>query len=187
MLRGWPSAAGKRVLVNGASGSTGPFSVQLAKAAGAEVTGVARGSKLAMVRAAGADHVIDHTAVDVIRAGQRYDMVIDAAGTRSMLDWVRVLAPGGRYATFGSPSTAGIFVGMALGPLLSIAARPRKLGLMFQWKPNDPADSAEVLRLVAEGTFRPVIDRTYPLEEVPDALRRVLAGDAVGKQVIAVG
>jgi NADPH:quinone reductase-like Zn-dependent oxidoreductase len=86
MLGGWPSAAGRRVLVNGASGSTGPFSVQLAKASGAEVTGVARTSKLDMVRAAGADEVIDHTVVDVTRGSRRWDLVIDAAGTRSMLD-----------------------------------------------------------------------------------------------------
>lgn len=187
MLRGWPSAAGKRVLINGASGCTGPFSVQLAKAAGAEVTGVARTSKLDLVRAAGADHVIDHTQVDVTRAGERYDLVLDAAGNRSVLDWVRVLTPTGRYATFGSSSTPAILHGALVGPLLSIAARPRKLGLMFQWKPNDPADSAEILGLVRDGTIRPIIDRTYPLEEVPDALRRIIAGEARGKLVIAVG
>jgi NADPH:quinone reductase-like Zn-dependent oxidoreductase len=187
MLGGWPSAAGKRVLVNGASGCTGPFSVQLAKAAGAEVTGVARTSKLDLVLAAGADHVIDHTAEDVTRGARRWDLVIDAAGNRNMLAWVKVLAPGGRYTTFGSSSTPRILGGLALGPLLSVAARPRKLGLMIQWKPNDPADSQEVLGLVRDGTLRPMVDRTYPLEEVPDALRRMQAGEAKGKLLIAVG
>lgn len=186
MLGGWPSAAGKRVLVNGASGCTGPFSVQLAKAAGAEVTGVARTSKLDLVLAAGADHVIDHTAEDVTRGARRWDLVIDAAGNRNMLAWVKVLAPGGRYTTFGSSSTPRILGGLALGPLLSVAARPRKLGLMIQWKPNDPADSQEVLGLVRDGTLRPMVDRTYPLEEVPDALRRMQAGEAKGKLVIAI-
>lgn len=187
MLGGWPSAAGRRVLINGASGCTGPFSVQLAKAAGAEVTGVARTSKLDLVLAAGADHVIDHTREDVLRAGKRYDLVLDAAGTRSVLEWVKVLAPGGRYATFGSSSTPRILEGFVVGSLLSVAARPRKLGLMIQWKPNDPADSQEILGLVRDGTLRPVIDRTYPFEEVPEALRRMAAHEARGKLLIAVG
>jgi NADPH:quinone reductase-like Zn-dependent oxidoreductase len=100
---------------------------------------------------------------------------------------VKVLAPGGRYATFGSSSTPRILQGMVVGPLLSIAARDRKLGLMFQWKPNDPADSQEILGLVRDGTLRPIVDRTYPLEQVPDALRRMAAGEAMGKLVIAIG
>jgi NADPH:quinone reductase-like Zn-dependent oxidoreductase len=186
MVKAWPSAAGMRVLVNGASGCTGPFTVQLAKAAGAEVTGVARSSKLDLVRAAGADHVIDHTQQDVRHLGRRYDAIIDAAGTRSVLDWVPVLAPGGRYTTFGGPSSLRVLHGLVVGPLLSVAARPRHLGLMIAWKPNDPADSAEVLRLVGEGALRPIVDRTYPLEEVPDALRRMAAGEARGKLVIAI-
>ena len=185
-VKAWPSAAGMRVLVNGASGCTGPFTVQLAKAAGAEVTGVARTSKLALAEAAGADHVIDHTREDVRRLGRHYDAIVDAAGTNSVLDWVKVLAPGGRYTTFGSASSLRVLHGLVVGPLLSVAARPKHLGLMIAWKPNDPADSAEVLRLVAAGTLRPIVDRTYPLEEVPDALRRMAAGDAHGKLVIAI-
>lgn len=187
LVKAWPSAAGMRVLVNGASGSTGPFTVQLAKAAGAEVTGVARTTKLELVRAAGADHVIDHTRDDVLQMGHRYDAIVDAAGTRSVLDWVPVLTPRGRYTTFGSTSSLRVLHGLVVGPLLSIAARPKHLGLMIAWKPNDPTDSQEILGLVRDGTLRPMVDRTYPLDEVPEALRRMQAGEATGKLLIAVG
>jgi NADPH:quinone reductase-like Zn-dependent oxidoreductase len=177
---------GQQVLINGASGCVGPFAVQLAKAAGAEVTGVARTSKQELVRSLGADHVIDHTREDVTRLGKRYDLVLDTAGTRSVLAWRKVLAPGGRYASFGSPSTLRILQTLIVGPALSIG-RPRRLGIMLAWKPDDATDSAEALRLVAAGTLRPAIDRTYPLEEVPAALRRMIAGDAMGKLLIAIG
>jgi NADPH:quinone reductase-like Zn-dependent oxidoreductase len=176
---------GQRVLINGASGCVGPFAVQLAKAAGAHVTGVARGDKLDLVRSLGADEVIDRRREDVTRSGRRFDLVLDSAGTRSVFAWRRVLAPGGRYATFGSPSTARILQTFIGGALLS-AIGSRRLGLMTAWKPDDPQDMAEVLRLVQAGTLRPVIDREVPLEDVPDAYRRMIAGDARGKLVIAV-
>ena len=177
---------GQRVLINGASGCVGPFAVQLAKAAGAEVTGVARTAKLDMVRALGVDHVIDHTQEDVTRLGRCYDLILDTAGTRSVFAWRKVLRSGGRYATFGSPSTLRILQTLVMGPAISLG-HSRKVGLMLAWRPNDPTDSQAALRLVADGTLRPVIDRTYPLEEVPDALRRMIDGDAQGKLVIAIG
>ena len=176
---------GQRVLINGASGCTGPFAVQLAKAGGAHVTGVARTSKLDLVRSMGADRVIDHTREDVLGMPDRWDLVLDAAGTRSVLAWRRVLAPDGRYSTFGGPSSLRILQSLVVGPLLSIGRR-RTLGVMIAWKPNDPTDSQEALRLVEAGTLRPAVDRTYPLEEVPDALRRVAAGEAHGKLLIAI-
>ncbi len=188
MVGAWPDASGKRVLVNGASGCTGPFSVQLAKIAGAaEVTGVARTAKLDIVRNLGADRVIDHTREDVFRNGRRYDAIVDAAGNRSVLDWLAVLAPAGRYTTFGGPSTPRILQGMALGPLLSLVARPRSLGLMLQWKPNDAADLRTVLGLVRDGAVRPVIDSVHPLEAVPDAYRLLASGEARGKLLVTNG
>jgi len=177
---------GQRVLINGASGCTGPFAVQLAKAAGAHVTGVARTSKLDLVRSLGADRVIDHTQEDVLAMPDRWDLVLDAAGTRSVLAWRRVLAPDGRYSTFGGPSSLRVLQSLVVGPLLSVGRR-RKLGVMVAWKPNDAADSQHALRLVEAGTLRPVIDRSYPLDEVPAALRRMMAGEAQGKLLIAVG
>ena len=176
---------GQRVLINGASGCVGPFAVQLAVRAGAEVTGVARTSKLDLVRSLGAQHVIDHTREDVTRLGERYDLILDTAGTRSVLAWRHVLAEGGAYATFGSPSTLRILQTLVVGPALSIGRR-RKLGLMLAWKPNDPTDMAEAARLLETGALVPAIDRTFTFEQVPEALRVMVDGGARGKLVIAV-
>jgi NADPH:quinone reductase-like Zn-dependent oxidoreductase len=174
---------GDRVLINGASGCTGPFAVQMAKAAGAEVTGVCRTSKVDFVRSLGADLVVDYTREDYTRSGQRYDRILDAAGNHSVFAVRRALAPSGIFRSFGGTSTVRILVTMIGGPLLSMG-RKRSMGIMLAWKPNDPAEMAVLGEMLEAGTLAPVIDRRFPLVEVADALRYVAAGSAQGKVVI---
>jgi NADPH:quinone reductase-like Zn-dependent oxidoreductase len=165
-----PLREGEHVLVNGAGGCVGPFLVQLAKAAGAEVTGVDRADLHPLVRTAGADHVVDHAHDDVTRGAARFDVVVDLAGDRSMRRWRRVLAPRGRYTLIAASPTA--FVRAALG------------GGAFTWRPNHRTDLEELARLVDDGTVVPLLDREFPLEQVPDALRHRDAGRARGKVVV---
>lgn len=173
---------GGRVLVNGASGNVGPFAVQIAKAFGAHVTGVCSTSKMDMVRGLGADHVIDYTREDYTRGGQRYDWIVDVAGNRSILECRRALKPGGVYVMVGG-STRRIFGALLLGPLISLAGS-RKMGLMLWWKPFKKEDVVLLKELIEAGKIKPVIDRTYALAEVPEALRHLDAGRARGKVVI---
>jgi NADPH:quinone reductase-like Zn-dependent oxidoreductase len=175
---------GSRVLVNGAAGNVGPFVVQLAKAFGAEVTAVATGAGLDLVRTLGADHVIDFMREDYARRPERYDWIVDMWATRSVLASRRALRPGGRYVMIGGP-TGRILEALVVGGVAS-AAGSRKAGLLIWWKPFDPAVVATLLRLVEEGRLRPAIGARHPLEGVPDALRAVQTGAAVGKQLIEV-
>ena len=174
---------GHRVLVNGASGNVGPFAVQIAKAFGAEVTGVCSPGKMDLVRSIGADHVIDYTREDVTRGDLRYDWIVDVVGNRSILEWRRVLTPGGVYVTAGGP-TARIFEALLLGPLMRLIGN-RKMGLLW-WKPFKQEDVALLSRLIETGRIRPVIDRTFPLHEVPQALRYLQERRAAGKIVVTV-
>ena len=175
---------GDSVLINGASGNVGPFAVQLAKSYGAEVTGVCSTRKMDFVRSLGADHVIDYTQVDYTRLGPRYDYILDVWGRRSFLAPRRALKPGGRYVMVGG-TTGAIFEGLILGPVIS-AFGSRKVGLLWGWKPFDPADIAILSRLLESGAIRPAIDRRYPLAEVPAALRDLQAGRPLGKLIITV-
>jgi len=182
-LRGGRSIGpGSRVLVNGASGNVGPFAVQISKSLGAHVTGVCRTGKVDFVRALGADDVVDYTREDVTRSGRRFDWILDVHGSRSLLAWRRALAPGGRYVMAGG-RTPRIFEALLLGPLISLAGG-RRLGLLLWWKPFDPAGVTQLSRLLETGAIAPAIDRTFPLAEVPDALRYLAAGRARGKVVI---
>jgi NADPH:quinone reductase-like Zn-dependent oxidoreductase len=177
--------SGDNVLINGASGCVGPFAVQMAKAAGAQVTGVCRTSKMDFVRSLGADHVIDYTRDDYTRNGQRYDRILDAAGNRSVFAVRRALAPNGVYQSFGGPSTARIVQTLILGPLTSLFGS-RRMGLMTAWKPNDAREMAILGEMLEAGTLVPVIDRRYTLSQVPDAFRYLAAGNAQGKLVITM-
>jgi NADPH:quinone reductase-like Zn-dependent oxidoreductase len=174
---------GQRVLIHGASGGVGTFAVQLAKALGAEVTAVCSTSKVDLVRSLGADGVIDYTREDFTKHGRRYDLILAVNGNRSLFDYRRALAPKGRYVVSGGSMTQ-IFQAMLLGPLLS---RPggQQLGNLLA-RPNQQ-DLAFVAGLLEAGRVAPVIDRCYPLEGVPEALRYLGAGHAVGKVVIQVG
>lgn len=174
---------GHHVLVNGASGNVGPFAVQIAKSFGAEVTGVCSTGKMDLVRSIGADHVIDYTREEVSRGDQRYDWIVDVVGERSILEWRRVLKPGGVYATAGGP-TARIFEALLLGPLMRLSGN-RKMGLLW-WKPFKQEDVATLSELIETGRIKPVIDRAFPLHEVPQALRYLEEKRAKGKIVVTM-
>jgi NADPH:quinone reductase-like Zn-dependent oxidoreductase len=176
--------AGDRVLIDGASGNVGPFAVQIAKAMGAEVTGVASTAKLDMVRALGVDHVIDYTQVDYTKAGERYDWVVDTDTHHSVSRVRRALRPDGVYVTLGGDSGA-LLSGIVLGPLRSLRS-DRWSGLMLWWKPMHAPDVDRLKELIAAGSVKPVIDRQLPLDQIVDALRLVDEGKAHGKVVIDV-
>jgi NADPH:quinone reductase-like Zn-dependent oxidoreductase len=182
--RGRRVQAGQRVLVNGASGNVGPFAVQIAKAFGAEVTGVCSTGKMDLVRELGADHVIDYTREDVSRGGRRYDWIVDVAGNHPILGWRRALRPGGTYVMVGGP-TSRILAALVLGPAISLAGG-RKMGLMLWWKPFKKDDVAVLVELIEAGAVAPVIDRRYPLDKVADALRYLKGGRARGKIIITM-
>jgi NADPH:quinone reductase-like Zn-dependent oxidoreductase len=175
--------AGARVLVNGASGSVGPFAVQLAKAFGAQVTAVCSPAKAAMVAALGADKVIDYTQEDYTRGDRRYDWIVDVAGNRSVLECRRALKRGGVSVMVGG-STARICGCLFLGPVISLAER-RQMGFLW-WKPFRSEDVELLKSLIGAGKVKPVIDRTYPLADLPEALRYLESGQATGKVVIAM-
>jgi NADPH:quinone reductase-like Zn-dependent oxidoreductase len=176
--------AAQKVLIVGASGGVGLFAVQIARAFGAEVTGVASSEKMELVRSLGADHVIDYTRQDFSRGGQRYDLIVDTGGNRSLSDLRRALAPRGTLVIVGGESDdrwfGGIgrqlrasmlspFVGQRMGTLLAIANR---------------ADLLVLKDLIESGRVRPVIGRTYSLSEVPEAMRHLEERRALGKVVI---
>jgi NADPH:quinone reductase-like Zn-dependent oxidoreductase len=175
--------AGQRVLVIGASGGVGTFAVQIAKALGAEVTGVCGAANLELVRSLGADHVIDHTRTDASATGERYDVVLQLAGTASPRRLRRALVPGGTLVLCnGQGRMAGvdrILAAVLLDPFV------RERLVVFVTKENG-ADLATLAAMIESGQVRPVIDRTYPLAEAADALRYLEAGHARGKVVIAV-
>jgi NADPH:quinone reductase-like Zn-dependent oxidoreductase len=174
--------AGDRVLIDGASGNVGPFAVQIAKALGAEVTGVARTGKLDFVLSLGADHVVDFTTTDYTRQEERYDWIVDTDSHHSVFAIQRVLAPGGVYVTLGGNSRS-IFGSLLVAPLLSRLVGKR-LGLMLWWKPFHAPDVARVTELIASGRVRTSIDRRFPLDQVVDALRWVNEGHARGKVIV---
>jgi NADPH:quinone reductase-like Zn-dependent oxidoreductase len=175
---------GDTVLIDGASGNVGPFAVQIAKAMGAEVTGVASTDKLDLVRSVGADHVIDYTKVDYTKGSERYDWILDTDTHHSVTRVRRALKPNGVYVTLGG-ETADILGGMVAGPLLSRFS-DRWSGLMLWWKPMHPPDVDRLKELIDEGKLKPVIDRRYPLTRVVEALRYVDEGRARGKVVITI-
>ena len=161
----------------------GPFAVQIAKAFGAEVTGVDSTGKLDMLRSIGADHVIDYTKEDFTRIGQRYDRILDVAAYRSIFECRRALKANGVYVVVPN-SVAGMFQAVFLGPLISMAGS-RKMGIQ-PGRPFDKADVAFLKELIEAGKVTPVIDRRYPLSEVPEALRYQEEGHPRGKLVITM-
>lgn len=173
---------GARVLIDGASGNVGPFAVQIAKAMGAEVTGVASGDKLDFVRSVGADHVIDYRSVDYTKAGERYDWIVAVDAHHPIRAVRRALKPGGVYVTMGG-TTATMFAALG-GSLVMSRFGDRWSGMMLWWKPMHRPDIHTLKKLIADGKLKPMIDRRYRLEEVADALRWVEDGHARGKVVI---
>lgn len=171
---------GQKVLVNGASGGVGTYAVQIAKSFGAEVTGVSSTGKLEMVRALGADHVIDYTKEDFTKNGLRYDLIIAANGYHPISDYKRALSPKGIYVMTGGTG-AQMVEAMFQGSWISMTGS-KKMGNLSM-KPNKE-DLIFLKELLEAGKVVPVIDRRYPLSEVADAMRYLEEGHARGKIVI---
>ena len=175
---------GSKVLINGASGGVGTFAVQIAKALGTEVTGVCSGRNLAMVRAIGADHVVDYTKEDFTSNGQQYDLIFDAVGNHSVSDLKRALSPNGICVIAGFTTLSLLFESMLLGPLTSLIGS-KKIGRMDTVHTNKE-DLLFLKDLLEAGKVVPVIDRYYPLREVPEAIRYLEEEHARGKVVITM-
>ena len=173
---------GQKVLINGASGGVGTFAVQIAKSFGAEVTGVCSTAKLDMVSSLGADHVIDYTKEDFTKNGQQYDRILAANGYHPISDYRRALSPNGTYVMTGG-SGAQMLQAMTLGPIMSMTGS-KKLGYVSMKQNKE--DLVFVKDLLEGGEITPIIDRTYPLNEVPEAIRYLEEGHAKGKIVISV-
>jgi NADPH:quinone reductase-like Zn-dependent oxidoreductase len=178
-------STGQRVLIIGAGGGVGTFAVQIAKAYGAEVTGVCSSAKSELVRSIGADHVIDYTRQDFADGPSRYDVILDIAGNRSLSRLRRVLTPRGTLVIVGGED-AGKWLGVrrqlgasALSPFVG-----QKLGTFISKERGQ--DLEELRKLLEAGAVRPVVDRTFPLDEVPEAIRYLRDGRARGKIVISV-
>ena len=171
---------GQKVLINGASGGVGTFAVQIARALGAEVTGVCSTSKVDMVRSIGADHVIDYTREDFTQGRQRYDLILDNVGNHSFAEYRRVLTSRGIIQpNTGHAGMSYVLKAALLSPLM------RQQGRLFVANPNHK-DLVVLKDLIEAGKVTPVIDRTYPLKETPEAFRYLDEGHARGKVVITM-
>ena len=178
---------GQQVLVIGAAGGVGSFAVQLAKAFGAQVTGVASTTKVELVRSLGADEVIDYTREDFTDGAQHYDLIVDTAGRRSLAQLRRALTRRGTLVIVGGEG-GGRWLGgfdrqILRAPLLSALVRQRLRPLVSKERSEDLVVLKE---LIEAGKVMPVIDRTYPLRKVPEAIRYLEQGHAGGKVVITV-
>jgi NADPH:quinone reductase-like Zn-dependent oxidoreductase len=181
--------SGQKVLINGASGGVGTFAIQIAKSMGAEVTGVCSTRNLDMVRSLGADHVIDYTKEDFTKSAQRYDVILDNVANRSLSECRAVLNPDGRYVLIGG---GGVKESRWLGPGLTHAFKAmllskfvsQKMGMMLA--ELNQKDLTTLGDLMQSGKVTPVIDRTYKLSELPQAIQYLEQGHARGKVVIAV-
>jgi NADPH:quinone reductase-like Zn-dependent oxidoreductase len=180
---------GKRVLVNGASGGVGTFAVQIAKSFGAEVTGVCRTRNVELVRSLGADHVVDYTTDDFVRAGQRYDVVLDLVGNRSLADLRQALTPTGTLVLSGGGVSEG---GSLIGPLglfikaMAVSRFVRGQRITFLTAKASAENLATLRELVESGAVRPVVDRTYTLPEAAEAIRYLEVEHARAKVVVTV-
>ncbi|MEU5069829.1 NAD(P)-dependent alcohol dehydrogenase [Streptomyces virginiae] len=177
--------AGQRVLVLGASGGVGTYAVQLAKAFGAHVTGVCSTAKTDLVRSIGADEVVDYTQEDPVDGSRRYDLVLDIAGNRPLSRLRRALTARGTLVIVGGEG-GGRWLGgneRQLGALLLspfVGQRLRSLAVMEQHH----SDLRALTELIEDGSVTPVVDRSYPLAEVPDAIRHLRGGEVRGKIAI---
>jgi NADPH:quinone reductase-like Zn-dependent oxidoreductase len=178
---------GQTVLVVGAAGGVGSLVVQIAKAYGATVTAVASTSKEELVRSIGADDVIDYTRSDFADGSRHWDVMVDTAGRRPLSQLRRALTPKGTLVIVGGDGggrwTGGFFRGMLRAPVVSLFVGQRLRGLATKVKREDVITLTE---MIEAGTLTPVIDRTYPLIEAPDAIRYLEEGHAAGKIVVTV-
>jgi NADPH:quinone reductase-like Zn-dependent oxidoreductase len=179
---------GQKVLINGASGGVGTFAVQIAKSFGADVTGVCSTRNLDMVRSLGADHVIDYTKEDFTKNGQRYDLILDNVGTQPLSGFRRVLNPNGILVMIGGggPNDGGL-IGPLGRPVKALLLSPfisQKMGMLMA--ELNKKDLTILGDLMQSGKVTPVIDRTYPLSQIAEAIRYLEQGHARGKVVITV-
>jgi len=171
---------GQKVLINNASGGVGTFAVQIAKALGAEVTGVCSTRNVAMVRSIGADHVFDYTTEDFTKSGLHYDLILDNIGTHSFSDYKRALTPEGKVI----PNTGHAGMGYVVRSYM-LSMRDPQVGRMFSGTPHTE-DLVFLTGLIESGEVSPVIDHTYPFHDVPAAMGYAAQGHVSGKVVIRV-
>lgn len=184
-LRDWGKLQpGQRVLINGAAGGVGTFAAQIAKALGAEVTGVCSTRNVQMLRSLGADRVIDYTREDFTRDGQRYDLLLDNIGNHSIPACRRVVAPQGTYLMAGGPKHIVPLLTRALKVLVRSHVMRQNVAFFVAKLSRD--DLTSLAALVAGGKVNPVIDRRYSLHEVPEAIQYLEDGHARGKVVITL-
>lgn len=174
--------AGQKVLINGAGGAAGSFAIQLAKLAGAEVTGVDHGDKATFLRSLGADHVIDYTQDDFTRSIEQYDLVLDTIAHRSVFKCARVLRPNGTYFVVGGLIRVLLAL-VALGPWIRLTAGKNVRLLVV---PQDRELLLSATELCAERKIVPAIDRCYSFSDAPDAIRYISEGRQKGKIVIVL-
>jgi|GEM_PF-9643 len=180
---------GQKVLINGASGGVGTFAVQIAKSFGADVTGVCSGRNAEMVRSLGADHVIDYTKEDFTKRAERYDLILDNVGSQPLSGFRRVLAPTGKYIVVGGGGVndsrwAGPMIGVTKMLILKPFVSQEMKMMLAEMNRKDLTLLAD---LIQTGKVKPVIDRTYPFSQLPEAMRYLEEGHARGKVVVTVG
>ncbi len=173
---------GQKVLINGAGGGAGTFAVQFAKLYGAEVTAVDNAPKFDLLRSLGADHYIDYTQEDFTQNGQQYDLVLDVVGYRSAFAYKRALTPTGKYYMAGG-ATGSILNVALLGLLIGLVSD--KTIAILPVNPNTK-DLLYIAELVANGQITPIIERSYPLSQTPEALRQLGENRAKGKLIITM-
>jgi NADPH:quinone reductase-like Zn-dependent oxidoreductase len=176
--------AGQRVLIHGAGGGVGTFAVQIARALGAHVIAVTCTRNLDLVRSIGAHEVVDYTRVDFTRRGQRHDVLFDLGADRSVADCRRVLAPEGILVLAGAPRRLWAIASRLLMARLASRAGGRRIASLLA-RVRQP-DLVSLQQLAEEGSLVPVIERRYPLSEVPDAVRYVGTGAARGKVIVTI-
>ena len=176
--------SGQKVLINGASGGVGTFTIQIAKYFGAEVTAVCSTSKMDLSLSIGADVVIDYTKEDFTKNGKQYDLIIDNVGNYSVFNLKSSLTPNGRCVIVGFTTLGLLFQAMLLSPLLSLFGS-KKIGLLGTAQVNQK-DMIFIAQLLESGKVKPVIDRKYPLNEVPEAMRYLEEGHAGGKIIVTI-
>jgi NADPH:quinone reductase-like Zn-dependent oxidoreductase len=174
---------GQKVLINGASGGVGTFAVQIAKSFGAHVTGVCSTGNVDMVRSIGADATIDYTREDFTKGAQRYDLILDCISNHSLADCRRVLKPNGKFVIVGGKKVRTLLTRALTGLVLSRFSSQNFVLFIARLRKDDLTILGDLMQT---GKVTPVIDRTYPLSEAPEALRYLEAGHARGKVVITL-
>jgi NADPH:quinone reductase-like Zn-dependent oxidoreductase len=174
--------AGQKVLINGASGGVGTFALQIAKTLGATVTAVCSSSKLAQARELGADEVVDYTQQDIIQSGQKYDLILDVAAYRSPREYKAILGPKGRYVLVGG--SFGKIVQMLMQAALLSKAGGQQFSVLMA-KAN-AQDLSFLKDLIEAGKVKPVVEKVYAFDQIPEAMRYLGEGHAKGKLVVRV-